>query len=47
MQRDKGGILEEGDDFGVLHGGRRYKRGKTGAEKGESHNDTEGENLAQ
>jgi hypothetical protein len=36
MQRNEEGIPEEEDEFGVLHSGRRYKRLKTGAEKGES-----------
>jgi hypothetical protein len=37
MQRNEEGISEEEDEFGVLCSGRRYKRLKTGAEKGEPH----------
>jgi hypothetical protein len=41
MQRNEEGVSEEEDEFGVLHSGRRYKRLKTGAEKGESHSEFE------
>jgi hypothetical protein len=36
------GIPEEEEEFGELHKGRRYKRKKTRARKGESHNESEG-----
>jgi len=39
MHRIKEVESEEEDKFGVLHSGRRYKRRKTGARKGESRNE--------
>jgi hypothetical protein len=36
MSRTEEVVLEEEDDFGVLHNERRYKRQNIGAEKGES-----------
>jgi hypothetical protein len=41
MKRNEEGIPEEEDEFGVLHSGRRYKRFKTGADKGESRSEYE------
>jgi hypothetical protein len=42
MQRTEEGITEEEDEFGLLHGERRYKRKKTGVEKGESRSEPKG-----
>jgi hypothetical protein len=41
MHRNEEGVQEEEDDFVVLRSGGRYKRLKTGAEKGESCNQYE------
>jgi hypothetical protein len=35
----EGSIPEEEYDFGELHGGRRYKRQKTGVGREEKHNE--------
>jgi hypothetical protein len=40
MQED--GIPEEQYEFGELHRGRRYKRQKIGAHKGDSHSEPKG-----
>jgi hypothetical protein len=36
------GITEEEYNFREMHRGRRYKRQKTGAEKGDPHSELEG-----
>ena len=42
MQRTEEVVSEEEDEFGVLRSGRKYKRRKTGVEKGEPRSELEG-----